>query len=210
MEELKENEVYDEKENLEDDYISFFEVAKQEYSNLSKYLNDNVFKVSNEGEDLRSNTEHVNEYNFKSFDLLLQYSVLQLAINEGKLIDQVVEIVEGIAIHDSLPQMIESKLPNFQWTSFTSLSREEAYASLAIIYEAIGETIRDFNQKLANYKAVSNDTLESFYDCVKHLLEVIMAAAGEYKEITSDMPCTILDVIKPTTEYYEVQNDSKK
>lgn len=54
----------------------FFEVAEQEYTNLSKYLNDNVFKVSNEGEELRSNTEHGNEYNFKSFDILLVFQGL--------------------------------------------------------------------------------------------------------------------------------------
>lgn len=203
-------EIYDQKEDLEDHFASFYTVAKSEYDNLVKYLNENVFKVYNEGEEFRGNTEYFDEYSLKSFDILLQYSVLQLAINDGKLIDQRIEIVEALAIHDSLPHMIETKLPHFNWMSFTSIKREEAYAALAIVYEAIGKTIHDFSQKLEMYKYVSGDTLESFYECVKHLLEVIMASAGSYETINPENPCLILDVIKPQTEYYEEVPDENE
>lgn len=196
-------EVYDQKEDLSDNFTTFFTVAKQEYENLVNFLNEHVFSLFNEGEEFRGNTEYFKEYSLKSFDILLQYSVLQLAINDGKLIDQRIEIVEGIAIHDSLPHMISKKLPNFNWTSFTEITREEAYASLGMIYEAIGENIKDFNAKLEMHKYVSGDTLESFYNCVKHLLEVIMAAQGKYEEIKQDDACLILDVIRPQLDYYE-------
>ena len=210
MEENKNPEVvYDQKIDLEDHYTSFYTVAKSEYDSLVKYLNENVFKVYNEGEEFRGNTEYFDEYSLKSFDILLQYSVLQLAINDGKLIDQRVEIVEALAKHDSLPHMIAAKLPNFDWTTFTSIKREEAYAALSIVYEAIGKTIHDFSQKLEMYKYVSGDTLESFYACVKYLIEIIMASSGEYKEIKPDESCLILDVIKPQLEFHTETVDSK-
>ncbi len=202
-------EVYDQKEDLSDDFENFFTVAKREYDNLVSFLNEHVFKLFNEGEEFRGNTEYMKEYSLKSFDILLQYSVLQLAINDGKLIDERVEIIEGLAIHDSLPHMIEAKLPHFHWTSFTSISREEAYASLGMIYESIGGAIKDFNAKLSLHKYASGDTLESFYDCVKHFLEVVMASQGKYEEIKPEDSCLILDIIKPKFEYHEEVLDKK-
>ncbi len=210
MEENKNlEEVYDQKEDLSDHFTTFFTVAKSEYDNLVKFMNEHVFSLFNEGEAFRGNTEYFKEYSLKSFDILLQYSVLQLAINDGKLIDERIEIVEGIAIHDSLPHMIEAKLPHFNWMSFTSGTREEAYAALGMVYEAIGDNIKDFSSKLNLHKYVSGDTLESFYVCVKRLLEVIMASSGEYNEIKPEDSCLILDVIKPQLEYHEEVKDDK-
>ena len=195
--------VYDQKESLEDDHELLFNYVKKQYGTLVNFLTEHVFQIYNEGEEFRGNTEFKNDYNLHSFDILLQYSILQLSLNDGKLIDERIEIVEGVATHASLPGIIATKLPNFDWMSFTSIKREEAYASLSLIYEQIGSVIRDFNQRLTMYKAVSGDTLLGFKASVKHFLEMIMCASGEFKEITAEDPCLILDLIDSEFEYYE-------
>lgn len=200
---LDENEVYDQKDNLKDDHETLFEYVKKEYGKLVDFLSENVFKTYNEGEEFRGNTEFKNDYNLGLFDILLQYSVLQLSLNDGKLIDERVEIIEGVSRHASLPRIIASKLPNFNWMTFTDVKPEEAYASLSLVYEQIGYVIRDFNQRLIMYKAISGDTLTGFKASVKHLLEMIMCASGEFNEIKLEDPCLILDLIDSEIEYYE-------
>ena len=207
---LDANEVYDQKDNLEDDGELLFDYVKKEYEKLAGFLTENVFKTYNEGEEFRGNTEFKNDYNLGLFDILLQYSVLQLALNDGKLIDERVEIIEGVARHASLPKIIAGKLPNFNWMTFTDVKPEEAYASLALIEEQIGYVIRDFNQRLAMYKAVSGDTLEGFIPCVKHFLEMIMCASGEFNEIKLEDPCLILDLLDSGLDYYHEEVEVEK
>lgn len=197
MEEEILEEVYDQKEDLGENETLLFDYCKKEYKKLADFLREKVFGYRYHLEHFYENVEFVKDDALKSFDILLQYSVLQLAINDGALVDQRVEIVEGVCRHGSLAYVVASKIPNFHWTDFTNVPVEEAYASLDLVYNQIGGFIGDFAAILKNYMALCEDDngLEYFKKGIKFFLELIMVSNGKPFEIKDDTPCLIIDVI---------------
>lgn len=152
MEKEELNEVYDQKDDLEDEFKSVFTIARKEYDSLVEYLSEKVFPGRVEFEHNYKNTEFELKQGLKDLDMILQYSLLELEYKNGKVRDEIVEGIEGVCRHGSLMREFRINDEYFNWPDFTELNSKEIRAKLEALKVFILKVSKDFANFLVFYQ----------------------------------------------------------
>lgn len=157
MENKELNEVYDTKEDLDENYKPFFRLIKDEYVKLVDYLSNKLLKPRVEFEKACENTEYSLNKGLYDLDIILQYSLVELAYKYGNVSDEILESIEGMCWHGSLLQEIRATKPYFSWVDLNMMENEEVgniLKSLAVYIDGIS---RDFCMFFAYYFPEEDD-----------------------------------------------------
>lgn len=156
MENEELNEVYDLKVDLEDPK-TVFDVAKEEYNSLVEYLSNKIFVSRKEFEHVCENTEFDLKFGLEELDIILQYSIVELAFKKGSITNEEVQIIEGVCKHGSLMNEIRVNSPFFNWPDFNTLSNNESGVILRDLGVYINKVSRDFAKFFGFYKLYVDD-----------------------------------------------------
>lgn len=163
MENKELNIVYDVKDDLKDDLVTVFSVAKGEYDSLVKYLSEKVFKGRVEFEKGFENTEFSFERGLKDLDMILQYSLLELEFKNGNIRDEVVDAIEGVCHYGSLMDEFRFDDEFFNWTQFNNLvDNKESGKKLEELNVYISKVSRDFANFLLFYQPEEDRNFRAF------------------------------------------------
>lgn len=149
---MENNEIYDQKYDLEENFKSVFTVAKEEYLELVDYLTKKVFPGRVDFEHNCKNTEFDLKQGLKDLDMILQYSLIELEYKNGNIRDEVVEGIEGVCRYGSLLNEFRSHDPFFNWPDLTEKNSEEVLTKLEALKVFILKVSKDFANFLLFYQ----------------------------------------------------------
>lgn len=149
MENEEFNEVYDQKEVFNDFPKTLLDVVKEEYDSLIDYLIEKVLPGRKEYENFFENNEFSINQGIIDLDIILQYSLIELTFKQGKISDEVLEMIEAVCKYGSLLDEIHFTQPYFAWIDFNMLDNEKSGELLKSLGVYISKVSRDFSKFFA-------------------------------------------------------------
>lgn len=196
----------------EEEKRSVFEIASKEYTDLTEFLKTKVFPHREEYEKSRGNNDYVAEYGLNSFDLMLQFSFLELACADGKITSDEIEMIQKICKYDSLAHFIERNgVTGFSWSSFLEMSIDEAKHVLNSIGGVVFDIAQDFITSFALFDSFvkSKDFLKVFERSVYAFLMCLFSSDGELVEAEQKSQCMLYAAINKIKETKEALDSSE-
>lgn len=177
--------------------MSNLDVAKQVYSDLVTFLNEKVFSAREAFEKNRGNNEYKGEYCLNAFNLLLEYSFLEIASADNNIheneIKAIMDILDPELIEELISELVEEK---FAITDFLKISSEETAKLLKALCKPIFDISKDFIYSFLMFDESSEkDYLEYLERCALAFLTCIRSIDGEVKE-EENCKCLLIYLIE--------------
>lgn len=179
------------------------EVAYQEYNNLKEFLLTKVFPLRKEYEASHGNNDYDCKKGMNSFDVVLQYSLLQIAIKDGKLLKEEVEFIKKVTNNDLIIDLIISAgNEGFTWDDLLNVPVREIADFLDYAEKAVFEIAEDFIKSFTLYDCYEPniDYVKMFNNSCCAFAYAIICVDGQDLDQEREGKCLLFAVIHAIEE----------
>ena len=175
--------------------------AKEQYENLREFLEEAVFPYRESVERAKGNEKYDARFGINSFSIVLQYSLLQIAVADRKISTEELMLIEDICRRTSIEKQFQKIEPNFTWNSLHDWSIFKVKKLLKKFEPNLLKISKDFIESFALYDAhtENKDYLKVFEHSCLAFIYAVMTASGPILKIEEKTPCFLfaaVDAIK--------------
>ena len=190
--------------------LEIFERAAQAYENTTEFLEKAVFPFRKAFEEKHGNNEYSIEKGLNSFDVLIQYSLFELALADGNLDPNEVAYMKDTCKYMPFPDFFRYYgINDITWDKLVGLGETDLAEILDKVLSDVVDITKDFINSFALYDFMNEekDYTRVLANSINAICCGLLAADGEVKDEEQKRKCLALDALEAIQTIIVDNND---
>lgn len=187
-----------------------FERAAIAYENTTEFLEKAVFPFRKAFEEKHGNNKYSIKGGLNSFDILIQYSLFELALADGNLDSNEVEYMKDTCKYLQFPDFFHYYgINDITWEKLVSLGEADLKEILDKVLSDVVDLTKDFINSFALYDFMNEekDFTHVLANSINAICCGLLAADGEVKNEEQQTKCLALDALEAIQTITRDNND---